>query len=232
MIIINDYLSTIEKLPLFQGIKEEDLISLLQCLNPKIQTFGKNEPIVSFGENIDKFGIILEGEASVLKETSEGNRVIIAIVKEGDLFGEMLVFSSRKKWPVTVRVQNSCKVLFLKNSDLISRCNKMCTWHNTFLENFIKIISDKALMLNKKVQYLSIKSIKGKIAAYLLDQQQKTNIYTINIPLKRNELAEFLNVSRPSLSREMCELRDEGIIDFHLSTFRIKDPEALLKWIL
>src|SRR3712207_8835431 len=54
------------------------------------------------------------------------NRIIISVIKKGDLFGEMLVFSSRKIWPVTVRVQNSCKVLFLTNSDLIARCGKMC----------------------------------------------------------------------------------------------------------
>lgn len=200
---------------------------MLKCLTPKIQSYGKNESIVNLGESIDRFAIVLEGEATILKENAEGNRVIISIVKSGDLFGEMLVFSSRKIWPVTVRVQNSCKVLFLTNSDLIARCGKMCPWHTAMLQNFIRVISDKALILNKKVEYLSIKSIRGKIASYLLDQHQNTKSYTINLPLKRSDLAEFLNVSRPSLSREICQMRDEGIIDFHLSTFKINDIEVL-----
>lgn len=42
--------------------------------------------------------------------------------------------------------------------------------------------------------------------------------------------ADFLNVSRPSMSREICQMRDEGIIDFHLSAFRIKDMEALKRY--
>src|SRR3712207_2024038 len=179
------------------------------------------------GEEINKFGIVLEGEVTILKENSEGNRVIISVIKKGDLFGEMLVFSSRKIWPVTVMVQNSCKVLFLTNSDLIARCGKMCPWHNALLQNFIKIISDKALILNKKVDYLSIKSIRGKIATYLLEQYENNPSNNIILPLNRNELADFLNVSRPSMSREMSGMRDEGIIDFYLSTFRIKDMEAL-----
>lgn len=225
--MIDTYIDIIKNFPLFYGIKEEEIICMLQCLAPKIHSYNKNEFIVNSGEAIDKFGIILEGEATVLKENAEGNRVIMSVVKKGDLFGEMLVFSSRKIWPVSVRVQNYCKVLFFTNSDLIARCGKMCPWHNAMLQNFIKIISDKALMLNKKVEYLSIKSIRGKIAAYLLEQYENNPNINIILPLKRNELADFLNVSRPSLSREMCQMRDEGIIDFHLSTFRIKDIEAL-----
>ncbi|SMB80743.1 cAMP-binding domain of CRP or a regulatory subunit of cAMP-dependent protein kinases [Desulfonispora thiosulfatigenes DSM 11270] len=225
--MIEKYIHIIKESPLFYDIKEEEIIFMLQCLTPQIHSFNKNECIVNSGETVNRFGIILEGEATILKETSEGNNVIISVVKKGDLFGEMLVFSSRKVFPVTVRVQSSCKVLFLTNSDLIARCGKMCPWHNKMLQNFIKIISDKALLLNKKVEYLSIKSIRGKIATYLLDQYQNNPNTNIFLPLKRNELADFLNVSRPSLSREMGGMRDEGIIDFHLSTFRIKDMEAL-----
>jgi Mn-dependent DtxR family transcriptional regulator len=51
------------------------------------------------------------------------------------------------------------------------------------------------------------------------------------ISLKRNELAEFLNVSRPSLSREMIKMKDEGIIDFYKSSFKIIDIERLKKSI-
>ena len=47
------------------------------------------------------------------------------------------------------------------------------------------------------------------------------------LPLKRNEMADFLNIARPSLSREMCRMRDEGIIDFHRESIKIKDPDAL-----
>ncbi|NWJ46786.1 MAG: winged helix-turn-helix domain-containing protein [Chloroflexi bacterium] len=58
-----------------------------------------------------------------------------------------------------------------------------------------------------------VKSIKGKISKYLLELQRRSGICTFMLPLKRGELADFLNVSRPTLSREFCKLRDEGIID-------------------
>lgn len=228
--MIDAYIDIIKESLLFRGIKKEEIYSLLKCLTPKIKSFGKNESIVNAGESIDKFGMILEGEAIIVKENAEGNRVILSVLKKGDLFGEMLVFSSNKICPVTVWAQSPCKVLFLTNSDLITRCGNNCSWHISMLQNFMKMISDKSLMLNKKVQYLSIKSIRGKICTYLLDQYKITKNVNMTLSLKRNELADFLNVSRPSMSREICQMRDEGIIDFHLSAFRIKDMEALKRY--
>lgn len=228
--MINKYIDIIRQSPLFNNMEHDEIKSLFLCLNPKIHNFNKNECIVNAGESIDKFGLILEGEVNVIKESAEGNRVILSVIKKGDLFGEMLVFSSQKIWPVTVRVQSSCKILFITNSNLLVRCSKNCSWHISMVENFMKVMSDKALMLNKKIQYLSIKSIRGKISAYLLEQCKNNKGNTIVLPLKRNELADFLNVSRPSMSREICKMRDEGIIEFHLSTFKIKEVETLKKF--
>ena len=82
-------------------------------------------------------------------------------------------------------------------------------------------------MLNKKIEYLSIKSIRGKISMFILEQHKKTNKLIFTIEMNRNDLADYLNVSRPSMSREMCKMRDEGVIEFHLSTIKIKDLDAL-----
>ena len=82
-------------------------------------------------------------------------------------------------------------------------------------------------MLNKKIEYLTIKSMRGKISTYLLEQYKRTGDKNIILPLNRNELSDFLNVSRPSMSREMSKMRDEGVIDFHLTAFRILNLEAV-----
>jgi CRP-like cAMP-binding protein len=83
------------------------------------------------------------------------------------------------------------------------------------------------LLLNQRVEYLTIKSMRGKISNYLLEQYRITGNNHLILPLNRNELADFLNVSRPSMSRELCSMRDEGVIDFHLNAFRIVDIEKL-----
>lgn len=225
--MFEEYVEELSKSILFSDIDKEDLISMLHCLQPKICSYNKNNYIIIAGEKCESVGIILEGKAIVYKDNAAGNRVIMTLLKPGDMFGEMVIFSSKFQWPATIQAQESCKVFFLARGKIVGECEKMCPWHRMLIQNMLKIISERALMLNKKVEYLSIKSMRGKISAYLLEQYKKTGNSTFTLPLKRNELAEFLNVSRPSMSREMCRMRDEGIIDFHLATVRIIDVEAL-----
>ena len=91
----------------------------------------------------------------------------------------------------------------------------------------LKIVSELPLKLNKKVEYPTIKSMYVKISVFLLDQYKKTGKTTFVLPMNRNDMADFLNVSRPSISRETSRMKDEGIIDYHLSTIKIKDIDAL-----
>jgi CRP-like cAMP-binding protein len=94
------------------------------------------------------------------------------------------------------------------------------------------ILSNRALMLNRKIEYMSVKNIRGKISSYLLDALRESGDNTIIIPMKRHELADYLNIPRPSLSRELGLMRDEGIISFRGSTVIVKNTGTLEKSIL
>jgi CRP-like cAMP-binding protein len=91
----------------------------------------------------------------------------------------------------------------------------------------IKIISKKAINLNKTIEYLSVKSIRQKISYYLLDQYKKNKSKNFMLDMNRNELSDYLNVTRPSLSREMANMKEEGLIDYHRSSIKILDIEKL-----
>jgi CRP/FNR family transcriptional regulator, dissimilatory nitrate respiration regulator len=221
------YLEIISKTPLFQGIEKADISTMLDCLKPKVRSYHRSDYIVTAGNIYESVGIVLKGAAVVSNENAAGNRIVMTLLTPGDIFGEMVAFSNRTIWPATVQAQDTCEVLFLPRQKIVGECARMCPWHRTLILNFLKIISERALMLNKKVEYLNIKSMRGKISTYLLEQYKRTGDKNIILPLNRNELADFLNVSRPSMSREMCKMRDEGVIDFHLTAFRILDIEAL-----
>ena len=86
-------------------------------------------------------------------------------------------------------------------------------------------------MLDKKIEHISAKNIRGKISSYLLDIYHQQNNNTLTIPMKRHELADYLNIPRPSLSREMALMRDAGIIEFDGSLITIKNILGLNKSI-
>jgi CRP-like cAMP-binding protein len=117
--------------------------------------------------------------------------------------------------------------MFLARSSITGLCENVCPCHRTLIQNMLRIVSEKAIMLNKKVEYLTIAGVRERLSRFLMEQYKKAGTYTFTIPLNRKELAEFLNVTRPSLSREMCRMREEGIIDFHMASIKIIDPERM-----
>lgn len=221
----------LSKNQVFMTIPKNELTQILSCINPKIYHYKKNQYITMEGEPSIGVGILISGSAMITKENSEGNRMIIATINSNEMFGEVAAFSENALWPASVIALEECSVLFLPSKVFGGGCGNACEGHKTMILNMLRIFSDKTLMLNKKVTYLIMKTIRGKISAFLLEQAKAAGSNTFILSMKRNELADFLNVARPSLSREMGFMRDEGLIEFYRSSIRIKDKEGLKKFI-
>lgn len=221
------WINVLSKCELFRGITPEELNIVFGCLKPKVSSYEKNEWVAAAGEKFTGLGIVLSGEVVVAKENAAGSRVIMAVNGPGEMFGEMAAFSGEGVWPVAVTARTLCTVMFLPAGKIVGNCERLCTSHRQLITNLLEIVSGKALMLHRKLEYLAIKSLRGKISSFLLEQHKRTGRATFMMPMKRNELADFLNVSRPSLSREMCRMRDEGVIEFHRESIKIKELDAL-----
>lgn len=225
--MFREWINVLSKCELFRGITPEELNIIFGCLKPRVSSYEKNDWVAVAGEKFTGLGIVLSGEVVVAKENAAGSRVVMAVDGPGEMFGEMSAFSGDGLWPVTVMARTACKVMFLPAGKIVGNCERLCASHRQLITNMLEIVSGKALMLHHKLEYLSIKSLRGKISSFLLEQQKRTGRATFMMPMKRNELADFLNVTRPSLSREMSRMRDEGVIDFHRDSVKIKEPEVL-----
>lgn len=212
---------------LFTGISICGLENMMNCLQPNLSAYKKNSYITLEGDPFTGLGVLLTGEAAVIKENMAGSRNIMAILRSGDIFGEMIAFSGKRHWPATVFAQTDCSVIFLLPDKITGKCTNACEGHAQLINNMLSILSEKALLLNRKVEYLSLGSMRGKISTYLLEQHQSTEKNVFNLPLNRNDLADFLNVSRTALSREMGRMRDEGLIEFYRSSVKINNIDAL-----
>lgn len=220
------WINQLMKVELFKDIENEELRSILNCLKPSIKTYSKKDVIAIEKEKLNGIGIVLAGEVIVGKDSLAGDRVMMSRLKSGELFGEVAAFTS-DIWLATVVANTDCTILFFPPQQIVGICTKVCVGHKILIENMLQIVAKKALVLNKKVEILSLKSIRKKISTYLLGQYRMKNSLHFDIPLKRNELAEYLLVSRPSLSRELIKMQDEGIIDFYRNSFKILDLKRL-----
>ncbi|HPV02307.1 MAG TPA: Crp/Fnr family transcriptional regulator [Clostridiales bacterium] len=219
--------STAKDCMLFRDMSGEELSALLTCLDFRVRSFGRNDIINMAGDPFEGIGVVVDGQVAVVKENVAGERLVFDILGRGELFGEMAAFTGVRKWPATIIANSDCTVMYVPADKLVGQCSNSCIAHTRLIMNMLGILSRKALTLNRQLEYLSIKSIRGRIASFLLEQYKKHGKTTFMLTMNRNELADFLNVARPSLSREMCRMRDEGMIDFHRSSVRIRDVEAL-----
>lgn len=225
--MLKDYLDVIGNSALFEGVEPQNIEEMLKCLTPIVRHYRKNDMITIAGEPFNGIGILLKGDASVSKETPSGNRMVIHMLKPGDMFGEMIAFSDYSVWPATVQALGEAAALFIPREKIICECQRLCPWHRTIIQNMLKIVSNRAVMLNKKLDFLTIKSIRGKLCALFLEQYQKEGRTTFTLSMNRNQMADFLNVSRPSMSRELSRMKEEGLIDYHLSSIKLLDIPAL-----
>lgn len=215
--------------PLFANLSANELETMINCLQVKVLTYKKHSYITVEGEPFTGLGVLLIGEAAVIKENAAGNRNVMTVLRAGDIFGEMIAFSRKNAWPASVVAQTDCSVIFLPSDKIAGKCPKACESHAQLIKNLLAILSEKALLLHRKVQYLTINSLRGKISTYLYEQHKATGKNVFNLALNRNDLADFLSVSRTALSREMGRMRDEGIIEFYRASVKINNIEGLKK---
>lgn len=226
VIKIMDY-SKIEKSELFSGIDGNEIRAMMKCLDPVVESYHKNDFVVLEGHKLAGIGLVLSGQVVILKESYSGNGMVLRKISGGNIFGEVAVFSEKDKWPASVQATKNSEVVFFKKDKIRGNCPYLCPRHSKLIKNLLYIISSRAAYLNKKLDYLSIKSMRGKLAAYLWDKYKQNDTLSFRIKFNRKEMADYLNVSRPSMSRELGRMKDEKVIDFHKSSFKILDITAL-----
>jgi CRP-like cAMP-binding protein len=226
-----EWIDTLKSTILFRGIGSESLNIMLDCLKPTVRRCKQREIIVDYGQSFQGIGIIANGKVALTKETYSGNRIIMGMLEASDIFGEIVAFSDNRIWPMTVIAQEDCVLLFLPPDKITGTCSNICASHSTLIMNMLRILSNRASMLDKKIEHISAKNIRGRISSYLLDTYFQSGNEDFVLTMKRHELADYLNIPRPSLSREMGLMRDDGIIEFEGSHIAVKDVLRLEKSI-
>ena len=118
---------------------------------------------------------------------------------------------------------SNCIVGYLNKGDII----KLFSLNDIILENFLILLSDKVIVLNNKIKSISLKNIKQKVADYILQEYKSQKQLIVNLKMNKEEIANFIGIPRPSLSRELIKLRKEKIIDFDRNNITILDIDKL-----
>ena len=224
---MDDIIKIIKNNQLFDNIREDEIKQIIKCSNAQIVEYENNQVVFRKDDIIKKLGIVIEGQFNLISQKYSGARVIVTTLEQNDLFGEALVFSTLNKAPYDLISSGRSRALIFPYNVFFAMCGQVCAFHKTLIGNMLSILSDKIVMLNNKMHILNAETLRGRIAVYLLTLHNKNNSPMFDIPMKRQELADFLNVKRPSLSRELSNMQKDEIIQVYRSTVKIADLEKL-----
>ena len=207
------------QIDLFENVSNNEVLELLKCIGIKTKVFRKNAFILKAGSKIDYLAVILGGNAVMSKTDSFGKQTIIEKLRMNDIFGHNIVCCGLDKSPVDVVAENECEVLFLPFEKVVTPCEKLCPYHLQLIKNVMKMISKRNSLLNDKIDIIGQKTTRDKILALLETYRNGQKVFSI--PYSREEMAKFLCVDRSAMSRELCRMRDEGILKFSKNHFEI-----------
>lgn len=209
------------QLPLFTGIRKEDLPAMLTCLGNFQKHYKKGEIILLESNQVRSVGIILSGSVHMIKEDAEGHHTLLVTMKEGEVFGESFSCGSQLDAWVSFMAAASCDILFLPFYKVIHSCKMTCTFHHRLIENMVRLIGDKNVQLMHKIDVISRKTLREKILTYLQQESMRQNSRQFTIPFGRQELAEYLCADRSALTRELSSMQKDGLIFYDKNTFKL-----------
>lgn len=217
-----EYLRTID---LFAEMSKDELKHLLDCSKAEVKIFEKGQAVFRENEMTRYIYVLLEGKCLMSKHFSSGRRNIFCEIHEKEVFGILIdVWEKATYWYDAIAITN-IKVLCVSWDFLFGICSKSCEVHKTFIKNMIRVQADISVSQMKKLNILSGASVEAKIGLLMLELMDAQG--KVDFKMNREELADYLGITRPSLSRSLMKLKERGIIQIHRSKVTILDLNAL-----
>lgn len=210
----------LSKTALFSGCNEKEIEHMLICLKHSVKEYDKDEYIYQVGQVITDVCLVLSGSVQIENVDVVGNKSIIGIVNQGDIFAESYACIPDQPMLVDVKVCEPSEILFISVPALFSERHS-CRHGAKLIQNLLRVSSRKNLNLSMRIFHSASKTIRGRLVSYFSEQVSIQGTNNIKIPLNRQQLADYLGVERSALSKELGKMRDDGLLTFHKNEFNI-----------
>lgn len=220
------YYDVLRRTSLFRGMRDEDLQTLTACFAPRVRRYDRGELLLMAGYEMREVGIVLEGEITAAKPMPDGTAVVMARMGPGGVFADVLA-GSRSKSPVNVIAAAPCLALYLPCEALLRPCSALHPAHLQLLHNWLETVSEKYFALDRRLELLCCKTLRGRICLWLLEQRDAAGADSFTTALTRGELASYLNCDRSALCRELGRMQAEGLVELYRRSFKLPAPDRL-----
>ena len=212
----------LQKSMLFRGMTEPEIIKALQALEAHEKRYEKGETLLIAGTITERMGLVLEGSVTIESNDAWGNRTIISHVGKGQVFAETYALMKNEPMLVDVTASEDCRILFLRSSRIQSLNSSLESWALKYITNLLTISMHKNLILSGRSFHTAPKTIRGRVMAYLNSVSLQRRSREFDIPFDRQQLADYLNLERSALSKELGKMQREGLISCRKNHFIIQ----------
>ncbi len=218
-----------ERIHLFRDISREEIEKMFRCSRTAERSFEDGSYVFRQGETPKNLFLILEGSVMISKDFASGKRDVLFVVGQGDVFGEMYLFADAKTYWYDAIAQGKVKLLEIPWEFFYCFCSNACEHHRMITKNMLEIQSEKNFAMTRKLHLLSGTTLRERIALWLTEQADDSSAGThiVRLAMNREELADYLGTTRPSLSRELMKMQQEQLIEADKNTIKIVDRDAL-----
>lgn len=218
---MTQYCALLSKTTLFSGIPEQEIAAMLPCLKTTVRHVAKGDGVLRRGDRVQWLAVPVQGSLLIQKDDYWGNRHILRRIGVGELFGEAYAAPDSGTLQSDVVAAEDSVLLLFDAACLLTTCSSACRFHAQVVHNLFYAVSAKNRALVQKLGYLSARTTRGKLIAYLSDEAERHSTAAFCIPFNRQQLADYLSVDRSAMSAELCRMRDEGLLRFHKNEFEL-----------
>ena len=202
----------LKKTVIFRGMNDDELNAALSALSSSEKKYTKDEVILHAGSITNMMGLVLEGTVRIESNDMWGNRTILSHVGEGQVFAETYAMAKDEPMLVDAVANEKCKILMLRIGSPGSCSQDPSPWRLKLTTNILDVFMRKNLMLAGRSFHTSPKSIRGRVMAYLNSVSLQNGSDEFDIPFDRQQLADYLNIERTALSKELGKMQKDGLI--------------------
>ena len=215
------YLSVLRNSPFFEGLSDNEIVSILHCVNATTTFKERDSYIFRAGDSTEVMGLVVSGCVLVIQEDLWGHRNIFSRCKTGDFFGEPYAAKPGSVLNISVVAEKDCEILMLNVKRLLVTCPTACDHHQKLVRNLVSVLANKILIFNDKITHISKRTTREKLLSYLSSESIKHSSLSFDIPFDRQQLADFLCVERAAMSVELSKLQKEGLLKTNRNHFEL-----------
>lgn len=205
---MSDYHKLLMNNILFQGIDSESIRQYIDSSHIRVETYKKNTLIIQKGDPCLHAGFLISGQLAASQLTADGDTLLIHTFQPNSPFSLALCMHEDSAYPFSLISLKESRVLYVP----FEQIRKLIKHHSVFNENVLRFLSQRILSLHEKIELMQNKNVRERLMLYFKEEHQSCGQVQFDLPFSKVMLASLLGVARPSLSRELKHMSDEGLI--------------------